>query len=66
MLIYEILEKSLNFSEIFGGCLKGPWILKMILGIFEFCAQCNTSTSDAAFSQEFVLEFCRLNFMATL
>ena len=48
MLIYEILEKSLNFSENFGGSLKGPGILKMILGIFEFCAQYNTL--DAAFS----------------
>ncbi len=38
----SILEKSLNFSENFGGSLKSPWNLKMILEILEFCTQCYT------------------------
>ncbi len=56
MLILEILEKSLNFYENFGGSLKSPWILKMILEILEFCVQCDilyTNCSIGAARQQF-------------
>ncbi len=39
--------KSLNFIENFVGSLKSPWILKVILEILEFCAQCNTSPANS-------------------
>ena len=59
MSILKILGNSLNFSENFGGSLKSPQILKMILEIPEFCAQCNTLHANssnwrryAAFSHE--------------